>query len=129
MLIILIIFDCSLGFRFALNIIIFIQSSASGQAHEVCTDIEGIEYKCINPYPEALYNLITQYFWDYIPIMAILLFHKKNFSIDTSQDFVTIRASQLDQSGHLLHLKSSDSIALSNEDHIRETIKQSFLKF
>ena len=24
-------------------------------------------------------DLITQYFWDFIPILTILLFHKKNF--------------------------------------------------
>ena len=60
--------------------------------------------------------------------MAILLFHKKNFSIDKKLDIVNVKASQLDQSGHLLHLKSSTESVLTNEDLIRTTVMQSYLK-
>ena len=42
-------------------------------------------------------------------------------------DIVNIRASQLDQSGHLVHLKSSTESVLTNEDQIRATVMQSYL--
>ena len=130
LLIILIIFDCSLGFRVVFNFIIYllyIKSSENGQVLELCTDSHQVQYMCFDPYPAALYDLITPYFWDFIPIMSILLFHKKNFSINKKLDIVNIRASQLDRSGHLVHLKSSTDSVLTNEDQIRATVMQSYL--
>ena len=32
-------------------------------------------------FQDVIYDIVTQYAWDYIPIMAILLFHRSNFKL------------------------------------------------
>ena len=108
LLIILTIFDCSLIFRVILDLAMAASyPDKEGGDTEICFDENGIKYRCGNPFTSSIMDQITQYFWDYIPIMAILLFHKRNYTLDKANiDTIDIRAQQLDQSGHLLHLHS-----------------------
>ena len=82
LLMILVLFDISFVFRLIFDEYIT-EKLVGGNVWNYCRDSEGW-YQLCDPFPIILYDLITQYFWDYIPILCILLFHKTNFS--TLQD-------------------------------------------
>ena len=80
LLIILAIFDSSFVLRYAVNLSVYEAKIFDISDANICLDSEGNKHVC-EPYRIVLYDEISQYFWDYIPIMAILLFHKSNFKI------------------------------------------------
>ena len=77
-----------------------------------------------DPFNLALYDLVSQYFWDFIPIMAILLFHKNNFS--TGKKVVLVVDDTLIEQDTVLYPQSD--AASSNEDQIRTTVFRNYRK-
>ena len=75
LILILILFDLSFAIRF-----LFDKMQKNFFDENECLDSEGRVYFCY-PYSRILYDQITQYFWDYIPIISILIFHKLNFTV------------------------------------------------
>ena len=69
-------------------------------------------------------NRTLPYIWDFIPVSAIVLFHRHNFS--KHQDSKKIRDDQSQQSQATLHLLELDQ-GTTTEEQIQTTISQSLL--
>ena len=103
LVLILAVFDSSFIIRYIVNTTIKVSINSWFEPEIVCLDSNGHKHIC-NPYQWVIFDLITQYFWDYIPIMAILLFHKINF---TSKDVV--RLESMDSKNQTMHINNSFS--------------------
>ena len=100
MLFILIVFDTSIAARVIVNQIFY----SVYWYDDKCTDENGHEYLCIT-FVYIMKNLIEQYFWDYIPIMMILIFHRQNFK---PIDDIDVTVNPLEESQHLMDFREED---------------------
>ena len=118
MLTILIIFDSSFIVRYIFNQIYY--KYVKNHKSDPCLDSSGHIYEC-DLYEDVLLNLITQYFWDYIPILLILLFHKNNFKQTKLPDDSTLH----EQTTY--NITDVRDEAETNESQLRKSHETSFL--
>ena len=77
---IIVLFDISFILRAIMDIHYLVPDIKVAEYY--CKDADGYRHMC-KPYKLCLYGIVMQIIYDYIPLMAILLFHKSNFKVKT----------------------------------------------
>ena len=107
LIIILIFFSSSFLMRFIFDKYLA-EILLSGSHHDdLCLDSNGILVLCY-PYSHCFYTLVTQYFWDLIPIFALLLLHYYSFRTNSSN--LETEPQSLESSQHYLNLEPGPMI-------------------
>ena len=98
----------------------------------ICEDIHGHNCYCYEDlFSQILFDQVTQYIYDFIPIMSILLFHRKNFKIKNivGELYEELSDSVVDESAmQVTNIDDRSDSELTNEDVIRSAIIRSYRK-
>ena len=94
-------------------------------ADHYCEDAEGRRHIC-KPYKLCLFGVVMQIVYDYIPLMAILLFHKSNFKVKTVvKDYSALEKEDVDATDEGTEVNIHRETLLENEVLIRESLMRS----